>query len=195
MKIVVFGASGKTGALFTEQALAKGNHITAYVRRAGSLVQQHPNLKVVIGSLDNTDKLKEAISGADACVSFLGGNSLFKHSVEIINGIDKIVTILEQEGVRRFIYMSSMGAGESRKMMRYMSQSGFWVESDGPALVYNPLTSVSLLRTAKTEESTIIRSAQEKAAITSSSINPSNENEVNEYTNLREKEKGIEPLI
>ena len=120
MKIVVFGASGKTGALFTEQALAKGNHITAYVRRAGSLVQQHPNLKVVIGSLDNTDKLKEAISGADACVSFLGGNSLFKHSVEIINGIDKIVTILEQEGVRRFIYMSSMGAGESRKMMRHM---------------------------------------------------------------------------
>lgn len=120
MKIVVFGANGKTGTLFTEQALAKDHHITAYVRRAESLKLQHPNLKVVIGNLDETEKLKKAISGADACVSFLGGNSLFKHSAEIINGIDKIVSLLEQEGVKRFIYMSSMGAGESRKMMRRM---------------------------------------------------------------------------
>ncbi len=120
MKIVVFGASGKTGTLFTDQALAKGHHVTAYVRMVGSLVQQHPNLKVVIGNLDDTDKLKKAISGVDACVSFLGGNSLFKHSAEIINGIDKIVTLLEQEGVKRFIYMSSIGAGESRRMMRHM---------------------------------------------------------------------------
>lgn len=33
-------------------------------------------------------------------------------------------------------------------MMRYMSPSGFWIECDGPALAYNVLTSVSLLRTA-----------------------------------------------
>lgn len=118
MKIVVFGASGKTGTLITEQALAKGHQVTAYVRRTGALVQQHPNLKVVTGALNDTGKLKEAISGADACVSALGGDSLIKHSPEITSGIDTIVSLMEQEGVKRLVYLSSIGAGESRKIMR-----------------------------------------------------------------------------
>ncbi len=118
MKIVVFGASGKTGTLITEQALAKGHQVTAYIRRAGSLLQQHPNLKVITGSLNDTGKLKEAISGADVCVSALGGGSLIKHSPEITAGIHTIVSLMEQEGVKRLIYLSSLGAGESRKIMR-----------------------------------------------------------------------------
>jgi putative NADH-flavin reductase len=118
MKIVVFGASGKTGTLITEQALAKGHHVTAYIRRDGSLLQQHPNLKVITGSLNDTSKLKEVVSGADACVSALGGNSLIKHSPEITAGIQTIVSLMEQEGVKRLVYLSSMGAGESRKIMR-----------------------------------------------------------------------------
>ena len=117
MKLVIFGANGKTGTLLTEQALAKGHQLTAYIRRAGALEQQHPNLKIVVGNLNDTDKLREAIKGADACISVLGGSSLFKHAPEIISGIDSIINIMEQEGVKRFIYLSSMGAGESRKLM------------------------------------------------------------------------------
>jgi putative NADH-flavin reductase len=118
MKVVIFGANGKTGTLLTEQALAKGHQVTAYIRRSGSLVQQHPNLKIVTGNLNDTGKLKEAIKGADACVSVLGGSSLTKHSPEITAGIEQIITLMEQEGVNRFIYLSSMGAGESRQIMR-----------------------------------------------------------------------------
>ena len=117
MKIVIFGANGKTGTLLTEQVLAKGHHVTAYIRRTGVLMQQHPNLKIVTGNLNDTDKLREAIKGADACISVLGGSSLIKHSPEIISGIDNIIKIMELEGVKRFIYLSSMGAGESRKLM------------------------------------------------------------------------------
>jgi putative NADH-flavin reductase len=118
MKVVIFGANGKTGTLLTEQALAKGHLVTAYIRRAGTLLQQHPNLKTVTGNLNDTDKLREAIQGANSCISVLGGSSLFKHAPEIISGIDNIIKIMEQEGVKRFIYLSSLGAGESRKIMR-----------------------------------------------------------------------------
>lgn len=118
MKIVIFGANGKTGTLLTEQALAKGHQVTAYVRRPGSLVQEDPNLKFVIGNLNDTGKLEEAIKGADACISVLGGSSLTKHSAEITAGIQQIITLMEKEGVQRFIYLSSMGAGESRYIMR-----------------------------------------------------------------------------
>lgn len=117
MKIVIFGANGKTGTLLTEQALVKGHHVTAYVRRPGSMVQQHSNLKVITGNLDDAVRLREAIAGSDAVLSTLGGNSLTKHSPEIIAGINLIISTIEKEGVKRMIYLSSMGAGNSRKMM------------------------------------------------------------------------------
>jgi putative NADH-flavin reductase len=117
MKIVIFGASGKTGTLLIEQALAKGYQVVAYARRAGSVAQQNPNLKIVIGELNDKDKLKEAIMGADACISALGGNSLYIHATEIVTGIDNIVSIMEQEKVGRIIYLSSIGAGGSRNTM------------------------------------------------------------------------------
>jgi putative NADH-flavin reductase len=117
MKIVLFGASGKTGTLLTEQALAKGHHVTAFVRRAGSIVQHHPKLKVITGNLNDPAGIKEAIGGADAVISTLGGGSLTKHSPEIVTGIGNIVSAMEQLGVKRIIYLSSIGAGESRNLM------------------------------------------------------------------------------
>jgi putative NADH-flavin reductase len=103
MKIVIFGASGKTGTLLIELALAKSYQVVAYARRAGSVAQQNPNLKIIIGELNEKDKLKEAIMGADACISVLGGNSLYIHATEIVSGIDQIVSIMEQQKVGRII--------------------------------------------------------------------------------------------
>ena len=117
MKIVVFGASGKTGSLLVHEALTSGHNVIAYVRKPESVKSDHPNLKVVTGSLNDKEKLKSVISGSDACISTLGGTSLTKHSHEIIEGIDNIVTIMEEEKVKRFIYLSSFGAGDSRKFM------------------------------------------------------------------------------
>jgi putative NADH-flavin reductase len=117
MKIVIFGASGKTGTLMVSQALELGHQVTAYVRRANALEIEHQNLKIVVGNLTDTNKLKEAITGADACLSTLGGGSLTKHATEIMTGIDQIVSVMEQERVSRFIYLSSVGVGESRAYM------------------------------------------------------------------------------
>jgi putative NADH-flavin reductase len=114
MRIVIFGANGKTGTLIVNNALESGHQVTAYVRRENSLAIEHPNLKIVTGSLNDPEKLNAAITGADACISALGGSSLTKHAPEIIAGIDRIVTIMEQEHVNRFIYLSSIGVGESR---------------------------------------------------------------------------------
>jgi putative NADH-flavin reductase len=117
MKIVVFGASGKTGSLLVDEVLKSGHNVIAYVRKPESVKSVHPNLKVVAGFLNEKDKLKSVISGSDACISTLGGASLTKHSREIIEGIENIITIMEEEKVRRFVYLSSFGAGDSRKYM------------------------------------------------------------------------------
>jgi putative NADH-flavin reductase len=117
MKIVIFGANGKTGSVLAGQALASGHQVTAYIRRAGSVPQSHPNLRIVNGELTDPVKLKEAIEGADACISTLGGTSLKEHSTQIVAGIDIIIKTMEQTGVKRFIYLSSLGVGESRKFL------------------------------------------------------------------------------
>ena len=117
MKIVIFGANGRTGTLLTDQALAKGHNVTAYLRRKGSLDRQHPNLKIVTGNLQDTAAIKGAIAGSDAVYSTLGGGSLTKHAPEVTGGIDRIVSIMEEEKVNRLIYLSSIGGGESRKLL------------------------------------------------------------------------------
>ena len=117
MKIVVFGASGKTGSLLVEEALESGHDIIAYVRKRESIKLKHPNLKVVTGLLNEKEKLTRIITGSDACISTLGGTSLMRHSLEIMEGIDNIVSIMEEKSATRLIYMSSLGAGESRYFM------------------------------------------------------------------------------
>lgn len=117
MNITILGASGRTGQQLVSQALDRGHQVTAYVRRPEALTLQHPRLRVITGTLNESDKLKEAISGADSCFSALGGNSLRKRSPEFASGVDRIVTLMEQEGVLRLIYLSSVGAGESRSYL------------------------------------------------------------------------------
>ncbi|MDD4967943.1 MAG: NAD(P)H-binding protein [Paludibacter sp.] len=117
MKVVIFGANGKTGILLVEQALAKGYQVVAYIRRAGTIRIENPKLKIVVGNLNETLKMKDAITGADACISALGGGSLSKHATEVMVGIRNIVSIMEITKVHRFIYLSSLGANESGDMI------------------------------------------------------------------------------
>jgi len=117
MKVIVFGASGKTGQLVTEEALASGYEVIAYVRNQESIKLVHPNLKVVVGQLNEKDKLKSVVTGSDACISTLGGASLTKHNHGMIEGIANIVGVMEEVNVKRFIYLSSIGAGNSRNYM------------------------------------------------------------------------------
>jgi Putative NADH-flavin reductase len=116
MKVVIFGANGKTGLHLVDQALEAGHEVVAYIRKAGSIKFQK-NLKIIVGNLNETLKLKDAIAGADACISTLGGGSLTHHSPEIKQGIENIISAMEQLNVPKFIYMSSIGAGESRFLM------------------------------------------------------------------------------
>ncbi len=117
MKLVIFGAGGKTGTLLTRQALNAGHEVTAYVRRPESVTVEDKHLKVVVGELSDAVKIREAVSGADVCISTLGGKSLTKRAIQFTQGIEHIVEAMEAENVNRIIYMSSVGAGESRFLM------------------------------------------------------------------------------
>ena len=116
MKIVVLGATGSTGQLLTALALAQGHEVTAVVRRLGVLAPQ-PQLHIVQGSVQNSQDLQQAFSGADVVISCLGqrpglrafclGSQFQRQS------LPAIISAINAAQVPRFVLMSSFGAGAS----------------------------------------------------------------------------------
>ena len=102
MKLVVLGATGGTGRLVVEQALAAGHSVTALVRSPEKLASSQPNLRVVTGSATDLESVASALEGADAVISTLGGGG----SV-IADSTSAIVAAARQTGVRRVVVLSS----------------------------------------------------------------------------------------
>src|SRR5216683_2669254 len=73
MNLVVLGATGRTGQLVVEQALAAGHTVTALVRSPEKLTIRNSSLRVVAGSATDAADVARALAGADAVVSTLGG--------------------------------------------------------------------------------------------------------------------------
>jgi uncharacterized protein YbjT (DUF2867 family) len=102
MNLVVLGATGRTGSLVVEQALAAGHTVTALVRSPQKLITANPSLRVVAGEATDTLAVARALEGADAIISTLGGGG----SV-IADSTAAIVAAARQTGVRRIVVLSS----------------------------------------------------------------------------------------
>jgi uncharacterized protein YbjT (DUF2867 family) len=102
MNLVVLGATGGTGRLVVEQALASGHTVTALVRSPEKLTLRNPNFRVIAGQVTDPSILSGAFDGADAVISTLGGNgSVISESTRAI------VEAAPKAGVRRIVVLSS----------------------------------------------------------------------------------------
>jgi putative NADH-flavin reductase len=117
MKLVVFGAAGKTGILIVYQALNQGHMVTAFARKPENVTIQHKNLKVIQGDILESDKVKMAVEGQDVVLCALGVDKNKPNTI-LSDGTGNILRAMESAGVRRFICMSSAGI--------LGNDSGFW---------------------------------------------------------------------
>ena len=102
MNLVVLGATGGTGRLVVEQALAAGHTVTALVRSPERLTLRNPNLHVIAGQATDPSAVARALDGADALISTLGGNgSLISDSTQAI------IDAAPKAGVSRVVVLSS----------------------------------------------------------------------------------------
>jgi putative NADH-flavin reductase len=72
MKLVIFGASGKTGRQLVEQGLGQGHLVTAFVRNPEKFRVTHANLQLAQGDILNYETVEPAVRGQDAVLSALG---------------------------------------------------------------------------------------------------------------------------
>jgi uncharacterized protein YbjT (DUF2867 family) len=102
VNVLILGASGRTGRLVVEQALAAGYDVTALVRSPEKLTVGNSRLHVVAGQATNARDVARAMVGADAVISVLGGGG----SV-IVDSTRAIIEAAHETRVKRVVVMSS----------------------------------------------------------------------------------------
>jgi|ERR1051326_1985034 putative NADH-flavin reductase len=114
MNILIFGASGATGRELVKQSLERGHVVTAFVRNPAKLALQHERLKTVQGDVKEYSSIECAVKGQDAVLSAVGVSKPLKRDAVVVEGVGNIVKAMESDTVRRFVYLSFVGVGESR---------------------------------------------------------------------------------
>jgi uncharacterized protein len=101
MKIVVFGASGRTGRQVVPMALKRGHDVTAFVRDASK--QWFPDAVVVHqGDPSDAESVEAALIGADAVISVLGPIA-GETEHQISDATATIVGVMERTGPHRLV--------------------------------------------------------------------------------------------
>lgn len=117
MQLIIFGANGKTGRQLTQQALAAGHRVTAFVRNPASLDIEHPLLTKLAGDALNEAAVREAVKGHDAVLSTLGSPANKIGTIRS-QGTLNIVKAMQAAGIRRFVCQTSLGYGDSVATLR-----------------------------------------------------------------------------
>ncbi len=121
MKVIIFGATGRTGKELVEQALEKGYQVTAFARNPKKVVLEHDNLKVIQGDVLKLQDVEQAIGGHDAVLCSIGLPSIMDRSELRRKGTKNIVLGMKLNSVKRLVCQSSLGVGDSYQFlpMRY----------------------------------------------------------------------------
>ncbi|MFZ6010464.1 MAG: NAD(P)-dependent oxidoreductase [Bacteroidota bacterium] len=120
MRILIFGASGATGHNLVLQAIKQRHEVTAFVRSTSRLRVRHEALSIFQGDVLNYQPVEDAIEGHDAVLCALGAAHPFKRDLVLIKGIRNITLSMMKLSVKRFIYLSFLGADEDREELGFV---------------------------------------------------------------------------
>jgi putative NADH-flavin reductase len=109
MKVVVFGATGRTGKLLVEGALARGHDVTAFARAPDKLGALRARVRVVQGDVLDGGAVSDAVDGQDAVLVTLG--VAMKKGDPAVNaqGTLNAIRSMQRYGVRRLVVLSAGG--------------------------------------------------------------------------------------
>ena len=120
MRILVTGGTGVVGEAAVEALVKRGHEVRLFSRNAEKDVEQWPDeVEAMPGDVGNAAQVKNAAEGCDAVVHVVGivAESPPDVTFERINvqGTANVVREAERAKVKRFVYISSLGAdrGES----------------------------------------------------------------------------------
>ena len=113
MNLLILGATGRLGQHIVTQALAAGDGVTILIRDRSKAPPPHERLRLCDGDVTNPGPLGEAMRGQDAVISALGRGMSFKSERLIERSVPGILATMEAQGIRRLVFTSALGVGDS----------------------------------------------------------------------------------
>jgi putative NADH-flavin reductase len=107
MKLFVIGATGRTGREIVQQALARGHHVTAFVRSPESITLKNERVSVLKGNAMDENQLFDAMQNHDAVLSTLGPREVFKPSSMLHDSALATTRAMNRSGVKRLVVLSA----------------------------------------------------------------------------------------
>lgn len=123
MKLLLLGATGRTGRHVLTEALQRGYEVHALVRDPAKVSVKSIGLVLFTGNPENQIALSKAIKGCDAVISTLNISrksdfpwAPLRTPVDFLgNMLRHLIGLMEDEGIKRLVLTSAWGVGDSRK--------------------------------------------------------------------------------
>ncbi len=121
MKILLLGATGRTGSILLKLALEKGHSVHAIVRKPEKVKLQNKGLQLFQGKPNDPKVICQAMKGCEAVVSVLAisrtsddVNAPLASPEDLLSSsISVTLTAMEEKGLSRIVVMTGNGAGAS----------------------------------------------------------------------------------
>ena len=115
MRVVVFGATGKTGQLAWRSLREAGHDVTAFGRSVDQRLADEPVAKIQ-GDVLDVKAVSKAVEAQDAVLVCLGPVSI-KDQSTLSQGSVNIASAMQAHGIHRVVFISAAGVGESWKQI------------------------------------------------------------------------------
>ena len=123
MRILLLGATGRTGKLLLEQALDHGHIVHALVREKQKITIKRYNLTIFEGTPRDVIALQKAMEGCEAVLSTLNISRKYEFPWSPLRSpkdflsttMERVVTLSEKSRLRRVVFISAWGVYETKK--------------------------------------------------------------------------------
>jgi uncharacterized protein YbjT (DUF2867 family) len=121
MKILILGATGRTGKYVIEEALKKGHKVSAIARDPDKLKSY--DIDITQGTPYDYETTEKALTGCDVVINTLNVSRksdnpwapLVAPKDLISKSASNAIKAMEKTGIKRFVALSTIGAGRSWK--------------------------------------------------------------------------------
>jgi putative NADH-flavin reductase len=121
MKVLLLGATGRTGKLILYQLLERGHAVNVIVRDKAKVKISSPRLTIFEGSTLDEDLLGVALSECNAIISALNisrksdfpWSALRTPKTLMSDTIKKIIALADSQNIKRIIVLSAWGVSEA----------------------------------------------------------------------------------
>ena len=141
MKLLILGASGRTGVLVAQEALTRSHEVKAIVRNKEKI--SIPGIECYEGVPSDVTLIKKAMKEVDAVVCCLNvarqsdfpWAKIVSPETLISDTIKTLISVMGEMNVKRIVTMSAWGVGDSLHQMNWMFK--FLIQHSNIRFAYN----------------------------------------------------------